>query len=131
MREVVGNECQPSQGAVATQDETCVGVYGEAGSLELDFNFTRAKLRGWRQGEEEWQTLEVPDALWFDADRTGWLIEQIIDLFKRQSVADRLFIDAILNDRPINSTFYDGWKAQQVIDAAIASHEQGRWIPIK
>ena len=53
------------------------------------------------------------------------------DLFTRQSVADRLFIDAILDGRPMDSTFYDGWKAQQVIDAVIASHEQGRWITIE
>jgi hypothetical protein len=31
----------------------------------------------------------------------------------------------------MDSTFYDGWRAQQVIDAAIASHEQGRWIAVE
>jgi predicted dehydrogenase len=117
--------------AVTNQSGTRVGLYGEAGSLELVFTFTGAELRGMRQGEEAWQTLEVPDALWHDADRTGALIDQIFDLFKRQSVANRMFIDAILDNRPIDSTFYDGWKAQQVIDAAIASHEQGRWITIE
>jgi predicted dehydrogenase len=117
--------------AVTHPNETSLGLYGEAGSLELVFTFTGAELRGSRLGEEAWQTLEIPDVLWHDADRTGSLIEQIFDLFKRQSVANRLFIDAILDDRPMNSTFYDGWKAQQVIDAAIASHEQGRWIAIE
>jgi predicted dehydrogenase len=117
--------------AVTTQDETRLGLDGEDGSLELVFTFTGAELRGMRQGEKEWQKLEVPDALWHDADRTGILIDQIFDLFKRQSVASRLFIDAILDDRPVDSTFYDGWKAQQVVDAAIASHEQGRWIVIE
>jgi predicted dehydrogenase len=117
--------------AVSHQGETSLALYGEAGSLELVFSFTGAELRGSRSGDEAWQTLKVPDALWHDADRTGSLIEQILDLFKRQPVANRLFIDAILDDRPIDSTFYDGWKAQQVIDAAIASHEQGRWINVE
>jgi hypothetical protein len=31
----------------------------------------------------------------------------------------------------MDSTFYDGWKVQRVIDAAIASHEQGRWITVE
>jgi predicted dehydrogenase len=117
--------------AVTTQNETNLALYGENGSLELVFTFEGAELRGMRQGEQEWQTLEVPDALWHDADRTGSLIDQIFDLFKRQSVGNRLFIDAILEDRSMDSTFYEGWKAQQVIDAAIASHEQGRWIAIE
>jgi predicted dehydrogenase len=50
---------------------------------------------------------------------------------RKQSVGNRLFINAILEDRPLDSTFYDGWKVQQVIDAAIASHEQGRWIAVE
>jgi predicted dehydrogenase len=117
--------------AVTHQGETSLGLYGEAGSLELVFTFTGAALRGSRPGDEAWQTLEVPDALWHDADRTGLFIDQVFDLFKKQSVGNRLFIDAILDDRPIDATFYDGWKAQQVIDAAIASHDQGRWIAIE
>lgn len=42
-----------------------------------------------------------------------------------------MFIDAIIEDCAMDSTFYDGWKVQQVIDAAIASHDQGRWITVE
>jgi predicted dehydrogenase len=117
--------------AVSQQGETSLALYGEAGTLELAFSFDGAELRGSRTGDEGWQTLEVPDALWHNVDRTGRYIEQIFDMFKKQPVGNRLFIDAILEDRQIDSTFYDGWKAQQVIDAAIASHEQGRWIAVE
>jgi predicted dehydrogenase len=117
--------------AVSQQSETIIALNGEAGSPELVFTFAGAQLRSWRKGEEAWQTLDVPDALWHDVDRTGPLIEQILDMFKKQPVGDRLFIDAILEDSPMDSTFYDGWRVQQVIDAAIASHEQGRWIAIE
>jgi predicted dehydrogenase len=116
--------------AVSHQGGTSLALYGEAGTLELDFTFDGAELRGSRQGEE-WQTLDVPEELWHDVNRKGRLIDQIFDMFKTQAVGNRLFIDAILEDRPMNSTFYDGWKAQQVIDAAIASHEQGRWISVE
>lgn len=117
--------------AVTYEGGTTLVLSGEAGSLELVFTFTGATLRGLRQGEEVWQVLEVPDALWEGVDRAGPFIEQIFDLFKKQSVGNRLFIDAILENCAIDSTFYDGWKVQQVIDVAITSHEQGRWITVE
>ncbi len=41
------------------------------------------------------------------------------------SVGDRAFIDAIVQDRPLTPSFYDGWKVQQVIEAAFAAHDEG------
>ena len=113
------------------QSDTRLALYGEAGSLELVFTFASAELHGLRQGEDQWQTLEVPDDLWHDVDRGGPFFAQIFDVFTKQPVGNRLFIDAIIEDRPLDSTFYDGWKVQQVVDAAIASHEQGRWIAVE
>lgn len=112
------------------RSDTRFALYGEAGSLELDFTFASPELRGLRHGEAQWHTLEVPDALWHGVNREGPFIDQIRDVFAKQSVGNRLFIDAITEDRPVDSTFYHGWKVQQVIDAAIASHEQGRWIAV-
>jgi predicted dehydrogenase len=116
--------------AVTTLSENRITLCGEAGSLDLVFSFTGAELRGLRHGDEEWQTLAIPDDLWRDVEREGPFFNQLFDVFKKQPVGNRLFIDAIVEDRPMDSTFYDGWKAQQVIDAAIASHEQGCWIDV-
>ena len=113
------------------QSDTTIALYGEAGSVELDFTLAGAELRGLRQGDEQWQTLEVPDALWHDVERVGSFFEQTFALFEKQPVANRLFIDCILDNTSIDSTFYHGWKVQQVIDAAIASHEPGRWITVE
>jgi predicted dehydrogenase len=107
-----------------------LALYGEAGSLELDFSFAGAELRGLRQGETQWQRLPVPDDLWSGADRSAAFIDQVFGLFQTQPIGDRLFVDSILDDRPVTPSFYDGWTAQEVIDAAIASHEQRRWIAI-
>jgi predicted dehydrogenase len=41
-----------------------------------------------------------------------------------------LFVDAILDDKPLSPTFYDGLKAQAVINAGIQSHETGRWVSV-
>ena len=103
--------------------EQHIMLHGEAGTLELDARLMEAEVRGLRQGQERIEMLPVPDELWEGADATQfpgpWQV------FGCQPVGDRLFIDAILEDRPVAPSFYDGLKAQEVIDAAIRSHEEG------
>jgi predicted dehydrogenase len=57
-------------------------------------------------------------------------MDQIIAIFRTQSVGTRLFVDAIVADRPLSPSFYDGLKVQEVIDAANASDEQGCWVSL-
>ena len=45
-------------------------------------------------------------------------------------IGNRLFIDAILEDRPITPSFREGLKVQEVIEAALASHQQGKWVSL-
>ena len=40
------------------------------------------------------------------------------------------FIDAILEDRPASPDFTDGWRVQQVMDAALRSQETGAWVTV-
>ena len=47
-----------------------------------------------------------------------------------QFYGDYLFLDSILEDRPISPSFLDGLKAQEVVEAAKESHEKAagcRW----
>jgi hypothetical protein len=53
-----------------------------------------------------------------------------METFLKQPIADRQFIDAILDDQPVTPNFYDGVKAQKVIDVAIKSYEQGVLVTI-
>jgi predicted dehydrogenase len=46
------------------------------------------------------------------------------------SVGDRAFIDAIISDITVLPSFYDGWKVQQVIEAAFAASTNGSWESI-
>ena len=41
------------------------------------------------------------------------------------------FIDAIVNQRPCSPSFADGARAQAVMDAALASAEQRRWVDVQ
>ena len=42
----------------------------------------------------------------------------------------RLFVDAILNDQPLQPNFYDRYISQQVIQSALESAETGKAINI-
>jgi predicted dehydrogenase len=102
-----------------------VMLYGEAGTLEAEFSFLGGKIHGARQDEPGLQPLPVPDRFWGEADKNDFT-----DVFRKQPVGDRLFIDAILEDRPVTPDFYDGLKVQEVIDAAIESDRTGQWISL-
>jgi predicted dehydrogenase len=44
--------------------------------------------------------------------------------------SSRSFVDAILSGQTVAPTFCDGWQAQRVIDAALASHSRGKWVTL-
>lgn len=109
-------------------EEQHVILHGEDGTLEAlseHGEVPQATLRGVRKGEEKFQNLKVPDELWGDADRND-----LFDIFYKQPIGDRLFIDSILQDKPIQPSLYDGFKAQEVIDAALKSNETGQWVTL-
>jgi hypothetical protein len=60
-----------------------------------------------------------------DADFT-----KIWRIFTKLPVGDRFFIDCILEDRPAFPNFYDGFKVQEVIDAAVQSDMIGGWVSV-
>jgi len=107
-----------------------VRLYGDAGSLEIDFAFAGSRLRGVQKGGEEWRDLPVPFEFLGKGENPPLWVFDFFAPFTNQSVGDRLFIDGITKAKPVEPTFLDGWKAQQIIDATFASHEKGRWITI-
>ena len=40
------------------------------------------------------------------------------------------FVGAILGTRTVSSSFYDGWKAAEIVDAAILSAETSAWVDV-
>ena len=106
-----------------------VNLYGEGGSLEIDIPYglpdVGATLRVAVNTDESFRMLDVPDSYWGSMNRTD-----LFELFTQMSFGARSFIDAILENRPITPNFYDGYKTQQVIEAALEAHKTGRWISI-
>lgn len=107
-------------------------LHGEDGTLELDSDFLNgAAVRGARRGEPRLQPLPIPEDLLGTVDPGKPFIYQMVERLTVEPVGDRLFIDAILADQPLAPSFYDGWKAQQVIQAALDSNDQGCWVTIE
>jgi predicted dehydrogenase len=101
-------------------------MHGDAGTLEVDLAFNGGEIRGVRAGEGRFTTLAVPEDIARGVDPRDPL-----RVFVRQSVGDRLFIDAILQDRPAEPSFYDGMLVQEVIEAALQAQQARCWIPVE
>lgn len=93
-------------------------AYGMEGTLALEGD----KLFGAKKGERKLEliptaTLPMP---------TG-----VTDPHYAPFLAwTRLIVEAIQQERHIAPSFYDGWRSQQVIDAARQSQREGRWVEI-
>lgn len=119
---------------VARVDDTFleqqVALYGEAGSLISDLTMDAGPSIRLASGDDPFQTLEIPPQFMQGIDTDQAFFTQFVPMFANQPIGCRLFVDAILKNRPVVPSFYDGWKAQQIIDAALASHETGCWVDI-
>jgi predicted dehydrogenase len=106
-----------------------VKIYGEAGTLEIDCQYGGPEagtvVRAAQSEDQEFKRLEVPAEYWADVSRSDpW------EVFTKQSAGCRAFIDAILANQLVSPTFYDGYKAQQVIEGAMNSYRSAKWISI-
>jgi predicted dehydrogenase len=78
-----------------------------------------------RAGADRFSPLPLPESLWGAANP-----KQPFEVFLKEPAGPRAFIDAILADRPATPSFYDGWRAQAVIDAALESDRTGCWVDV-
>jgi len=103
--------------------EQRIMLYGEDGTLEGRMTFGEVELYGARKDEPDLHPIPIPDSLWGDSNRSNAL-----DVFQHQRIGGRLFVDAILDGAPASPDFYDGLKAQEVIDAGMKANESGQWM---
>lgn len=75
--------------------------------------------------DEDMQKMEIPEAY-----LQGIPLNEPYRVFTSQSAGPRRFADAILQGQPASPDFYDGYKAQQVIEAALESQRSGRKITV-
>lgn len=97
-------------------------LYGEQGTLEAHLTLSGGEINGARSDEKEMKTLSIPDHIWGDLDRTNGAFVNFS--------GDQYFIDSILQGQPASPSFYDGWKAQEVIGAAKEAHQKRCWVSL-
>jgi predicted dehydrogenase len=114
---------------VAAVTEMHVRLCGDTGTLETDwYPFgpqADFQLYGGQKGKAPFAELQIPASY-----IKGLNKDNLLDTFTKQSAGPRLFVDAILEDRPVSPSFMDGVKVQKVIDAALESNRKGIWIEI-
>jgi predicted dehydrogenase len=111
--------------------EQQIALHGDSGSLIAELKMgSSPPLLQIAEGDQPFRPLTIPDRFLAGVDPTQPFITQYLSMFAEQPIGCRLFIDAILENRPVVPSFYEGWKAQQVIDATIAAHESGQWVVV-
>ena len=112
--------------------EQSIALHGEAGSLvaELRLGGTSSQLCMAR-GDEPFMPVTIPERFLTGVDLQQPLVSQTLPMFIQQPIGCRLFVDGIVENHPVVPSLYDGWKAQQVIDAALAADESGQWVATK
>lgn len=108
-----------------------VVLHGEEGSLKAGLTIGGGQQLQLAKGGEPMLPLTIPEHYWEGVDTSLPFFDQFGMLFtSSQPIGSRLFVDGILENRPVAPSFYEGWKAQQIIDAAIASNERGCWVAV-
>lgn len=128
-----------AQGSIEVSSVRIVGdppsyearLYGDEGSLEADIDMADPRLRGRRRGDPSWQQLSIPAEFTGTAGGHPAIMNfPILTPLTNLPVGDRLFVDAVLGQRPARPTFEDGWRAQRVVDAAVRSDRERRWVAV-
>jgi predicted dehydrogenase len=108
--------------------EDDVEINGSEGSIVYSTQ-SPLTLRVGKRGDMEMHTIDVPQEFrtWPSSRRTADAGDPLVTFRYDQ---DAEFIDAIVNKRPCSPSFADGAKAQIVMDAAVQSHRERRWVDV-
>jgi predicted dehydrogenase len=105
-------------------------LHGDLGTLEARHTYlgidAGVVLRGMRKGDSSFTKLLVPDEFL----EGGVDPQQIFDPYLKQSAGPRLFVDAIQTDKPAAPGFDVGVGVQEVVDAALLSSTEKRWVSL-
>jgi predicted dehydrogenase len=106
-----------------------VQLYGDAGSIEAEHVFlgrdARVVVRGIRSTQDEFESIDIPYAT-IPGSGVAGLMRPYIE----QSAGPRLFIDSIIRDEAVRPDFHEAVRVQEVVDAALKSHRERRWVDV-
>lgn len=104
--------------------------HGSGGTL-YSFNDwdTIQRVSGAREGEGAIKELPIPDHIWGNA-RRDTVHNTYRDIFRQHDFMTRGFISDIVERRLSEPNFHDGARIQRIIEAAVKSHKERRWVEV-
>lgn len=105
--------------------EQRIVLQGERGAIEATYTAPMSDLLYISADGSRYEHLEIPP------EYRGSDADSPFTVFQQLSVGDRLFIDAILEDRPISPSFREGARVQLILDAAGEAARAGRWVTVE
>ena len=104
---------------------------GEKGTIEIDASPRDGyRVYAGSHGDKDMAVQTIPEEFLRGVDQKGPVMEQLRRVFTEHPVGCREFVDAILEDRQVSPSFHDGWKAQEVMQAALESDRQRRFVTL-
>ncbi|MBK8050793.1 MAG: hypothetical protein IPK16_29030 [Anaerolineales bacterium] len=101
--------------------------HGDDGALHCRIDWDAQQLiRGAKRGAP-FEDLTIPEAIWAGA-RRDTVHNTYRDVFRTQDTMARRWVTAIAHQEPVWPDFAAGATIQRVMDAAILSHEERRWV---
>lgn len=120
--------------AARTEDpvfEQTVELHGEKGSFLASLRpLTGFWLKHSNAGSGTFETLQLPSHYLSGIDLAKPYDDSFYTYYAEQPVGVHLFVDSILSGVTAEPNFFDGWKTQQIIDAAIMSDRLRRWVKV-
>ncbi len=105
--------------------------HGSSGSLHSVTDWdSLQQVSGAKLGEGPCKVLEIPEHIWQGARRDS-VHNSYKDVFRKQNSMARAFINAIAEDKPLEPSFHEGAYVQKLIETALISHSEQRWVNLK
>lgn len=105
--------------------------YGSEGSLRSVTDWdTVQEVQGSRVAEGKVRPLEIPERIWGQA-RRDTVHHTYKDVFRKEGFMTQDFISAIAEKRPTFPSFKEGAYIQKVLEAALKSNRERRWVELR
>ena len=113
------------------EDLLYLSISGEKGRMDcIDSPKTGQVIEGVQLHEDEPRLLKIPNHFFEGMDRTKSSMELYMEVYKKQPHIGYAFVESILNNKVVPPSFYEGLKAQEIIDAAFCSHESDTLVTL-
>jgi predicted dehydrogenase len=91
---------------------------------------TVQQVKGAKAGQGAVQIMPIPDSIWGDA-RRDTVHNTYRDVFRKQDHMARGWVNAIAHDTPVSPGFGEGAVIQRVIEAALKSAQERRFVALE